>query len=291
MSAIFLILMVSGSFLLGVSDVGQRKYLQEKIDPQVLLVITWLVAGLIGVFSLMFVHIPHIERGFWPAVIGTIVLNVISQNLFIRAFQLEEVSVISPLRLVTPLLVVGTGFLFLHEQPSLLSIFGIFITMVGLGVLLFFGQSSKRVWKFWSPGVLLGLCGAVLFAFSFPLDKIAVTHSSAFFDLAVTFIGVALMTFILNILFSPTFTNKLCRSLRTQIKPLLFLSVLLALGNILTLQALNYSLVAYAANLKRLSSFWAVILGGSFLREDRIIVRLIAVCIMFSGILISVILK
>jgi len=55
----------------------------------------------------------------------------------------------------------------------------------------------------------------------------------------------------------------------------------------LTTQALNYTLAAYAASVKRLWSFWAVILSGQILGEKDISHRLAATGIMLAGIVIT----
>ena len=133
----FIVLMLGGTFALGVGDVWRKKYLNEGIDEQVLLTVTLFLTGVLLLPIVAVVGFPEIKEGFLLPLIGTIVLNLISQNLFIHAFKLSDASLIAPLRLIVPPLVIVTGFMFLGEKPSMLGALGIFITMVGLWFLLF----------------------------------------------------------------------------------------------------------------------------------------------------------
>ena len=143
MTILFLSLMLSGTFALGISDVLRKKYLTDGLDDQALLVITLFLTGILLLPVLILVGLPEIKNGFWSAVAITVFINLISQNLFIRAFKLSEVSLIAPLRLIVPPLVILTGFLFLNERPSPVGVVGIFITMIGLWFLLSGGKHSE----------------------------------------------------------------------------------------------------------------------------------------------------
>jgi drug/metabolite transporter (DMT)-like permease len=109
---LFLILMLVGTFFLGSSDFLFKKYLNKNINEQILLSLSWLGAGLLLLPFLLLKGVPSLKGGFWFAVFVTSSLNVISQNIFIRAFKMGDASLIAPLRLIIPVLVIGTGFLF-----------------------------------------------------------------------------------------------------------------------------------------------------------------------------------
>lgn len=134
---IFLGLMLVGTFFLGFNDVQKKKYLAQGINEQVFLGLYLFLSDLILLPAVFFFGIPVIRSGFWNAFLWTVILNVISQALFMRAFKLSEASMIAPLRLIIPPLVIVTGFLFLGETPSLAGVFGIIITMIGLWFFLF----------------------------------------------------------------------------------------------------------------------------------------------------------
>ena len=283
--------MLSGTLALGISDVLKRKYLKDGLNDQALLVVTLFLTGILLLPILILVGLPQIKDGFWSAVAITVSLNLVSQNLFIRAFKLSEASLIAPLRLIIPPLVIFTGFLFLNERPSLVGIAGIFITMVGLWFLLGGGKNSEQHSLYlWikNRGVIYGLIGSVLFATSFPFDKIAVMQSSALFATFLIFTSLGILTYAINAVRDGEFTATVIESFTRHFRANIFISVFSSIGIVLTNQALNYSLAAYASSLKRLQALWTVIIAGKFLEEKELSRRVMATLLMFLGIILSV---
>ncbi len=288
---LFLSLMLPGSFLLGLADFLTKKNLNKKIDDQVLLVITMLGTGILLGLCVLVLGVPQIKEGFWSAVAVTSFLNIIGQNLLVRAFKIADASLVAPLRLLVPIFVIGTGFIFLGETPSLSGVLGILVTVLGLGYLLFadaFVTIGKRLQDFTiQKGVLYGLLSAVVFSFSFPFDKKAVVASSGLFMSCVAFTVIGLVTLMLHLFRDPKFLKKVVGV--AEHKKTLFLGVVaLAFGAVLANQSLAYSLAAYAASLKRLQAVWTVILAGFFLEEKNTGRRLGATVLMIAGILLTV---
>ncbi len=290
---LFLSLMIVGTFFLGVSDILRRKHLVSGIDDQAMLVITLFLTGVLILPVFLILGFPIIQNGFWGAFWATVLLNLISQNLFIKAFKLSEASLIAPLRLITPPLVILSGIIILKETPSLYGILGIFITMIGLFFLLFKGSEGKTI-SFLSirdRGVVYGLIASVMFAISFPFDKLTVIKSSALFTTFIVFTTLGILTYFINLISNKNFNLILTSVIKNNLKANIFISISSSLGVLFTNQALNYSLAAYGASLKRLWSLWTIVLSGKFLKEKDIGRKLVATIIMFVGIIISVIWK
>src|SRR3989344_3215452 len=160
---IFVFLMFGGTFALGIGDTWRKKYLKEGIDEQSLLTVTLFLTGVLLLPVLLVVGFPEIKEGFWLPLFGTIALNLISQNLFIRAFKLSDASLIAPLRLIIPPLVILTGFVFLGEKPTWLGAIGIIVTMIGLWFLLFKKEDAtwSRLTAIMKPGFNRSLTGVL----------------------------------------------------------------------------------------------------------------------------------
>lgn len=289
---IFLILMIPGTFFLGLNDVLVRKVLRNSnTNEQSLLAYEFIGVGVIGAFLLVISGMPELRPGFWPAVLISTSLNIFAQWAWYTAFKKEEASLISPLRLITPPIILFTGFLFLKETPSLAGVVGVLVTFLGLW-LLFHEEAAWRHKHFLDvikkPGVLLGIFGAVSFAISFPFDKKAVVASSALFALTLGFLGVGLANALISKVLS--LKNRINRNLnfKSNLKVLLILPFIHTFAAYLTFQALNYSLAAYAGSVKRLWSLWAVILSGQFLNEAGAGRKLLATLIMLLGIAVTV---
>ncbi len=291
-TALFLFLMIPGTLFLGINDVLVRRALRSgKSSSQLLLIYEFGVVALILSIPLMFTGIPEIQPGFWSAAGITIILNIFAQWAWYSAFAREEASFISPLRLITPPLVILTGYLILHETPSLTGTVGILITIVGLWLLVQ-GEAKDKQFRFRDmmrrPGVLLALWGAVSFAISLPFDKKVVITSSSLFAVVVVFAGLALGSAIIFLLRRGKQGARL--DFYENRRVLLLIPFVHTAASLLTYAALQYSLVAYAASVKRLWSLWAVLFAGAFLKEGNIARKIVATIIMLVGIALTVVL-
>lgn len=280
---LFFLLMIPATFFLGVYDTLERKILKSGMREGELVGVSYIGSSILLILFLFFFGLPEIKTGFWYALGISASLNSISQFIWAHAFSREEASLISPFRLVTPPLVLLTGFFVLGEAPSFLGAAGVLITIGGLWLFLHseavFNHSSFRA-VIARPGVLLGLLGAVLFAISFPYDKKAILASSTLLYMAAMYGIVGLVNFGAHYFLNGGKVSFLRKDIG-------FLIAVQALGGFLAFHALHYSLAAYAASVKRLGSLWAVILSGHFLDEHNIGKKLFAAGIMLSGIAVT----
>lgn len=283
--------MLPGTVFLGFYDAFTRKLLKSGVHEGLLLGLTFTFSGLIFFLMLLVLGFPIIHSEFYPAFIGTVALNFVSQGLWYKAFKYDEASLIAPLRLLTPPFVLLTGFLTLKEVPSWGGTVGVLTTILGLWFLMR-GEAAHTDggWYkvFGRPGVRYGLIGAFLFALSFPLDKQAVINSSGLFFSFSAFLLIGLSTLIQTYFLNRKNKN-IYKSVRPVLKYLPWHILIFSAGGFLALQSLNYAFAAYAASVKRLWSLWAVIFSGSLLREKNIYQKLLATLIMIVGVVITVV--
>ena len=288
-TALFLLLMVPGTLFLGLNDVLVRKVLRGGHAPeQSLVAFDYLSVAVVLCVPLLVIGIPELKPGFWPAILTTVTLNIFAAWVWFSAFRREEASLISPLRLISPPLVVLTGYLVLREQPTFGGFLGILVTIVGLWILIsseasFSGVRISHMIR--RPGVMLGILGAISFAISFPFDKQAVVSSSALFSVILSFAGVGLGNLIFSALRNRGIPAGI--SIRENWRSLTLMPFVHAAGSFLTFAALPYALAAYSSSVKRLWSFWAVLLSGKFLKEKNIKRKLLATIVMLAGIVVT----
>ncbi len=283
-----MLFMIPGTFFAGLLDVIIRYALRGgKINERLLLAFNFLFSGiLISILFIFFFDFPEIKQGFWLALIMTSILGLFGHWIYYKAFSQNDASIISPTRLLTPPFVLITGFFILGEKTSFWGMIGVLTTIAGLWFLVNpEGKKLNLAEILKHKGIILGILGALFFAFSFPFDKKAVITSSALFFSAVYLVIVGLVSLIIYAVQKKDFFVH--KSLKTNWR-IIFLMVLVNIaGFFLTAQALNYTLAAYAASVKRLWSFWAVILSGQLLGEKDIGRRLTATGIMLVGIVIT----
>ena len=259
----FLLTMVPGTMFLGAGDIFMKRLLAVGISERALLSILWLSSGAVFWILVLVFGIPPVSSLFWKAFAITAVLNIFGQFAWYRAFALEEASLIAPFRLLIPILVTGTGFIFLKELPSFSGFIGIVITVAGLWFLVQSKTDSPRVYGL-TKGMRFALLGAVFFSFSFPFDKLAVVSSSALFSASMVYSAVGAGSFLIGLSFREPFRKSF--SLIFQNKGLAILSLLANIfGSLLSLSALNFALVAYASSVKRLQVIWTILFSGAFL--------------------------
>lgn len=287
---LFAVLMLAGTFFLGFNDVQNKQALTHGVDERILVGVPFFVGGLALFLISAIVGFPEIKEGFWQSLAITTVLNVVLQYAFMRAFAVSDASFVAPLRLLIPPLVIMTGFLFLRETPSLSGFVGIALTLVGFWFLFapeLKGRKEARARS--SEAVLWGLLGAVLSAFSFVFDKIAVVTSSGLFATAAIATGVGLLTLLIASQFGRRLSLlTVVRTVRQNLKLMGMITVTRSLGTLFTTQALQFSLIAYASSFKRLQAFWTVVLSDILLKEKKAPRRLLATVIMFSGMFITI---
>ncbi|KKU21842.1 MAG: hypothetical protein UX31_C0011G0034 [Candidatus Nomurabacteria bacterium GW2011_GWA1_46_11] len=285
---LFLLFMIPGTFFAGLLDVIIRYALREgKINERLLLAFNFIFSGLLIFITFIFlVDFPEIKQGFWPALFMTSILGLFGHWIYYKAFSKEDASIVSPIRLLTPPVVLFTGFLVLGEKASFWGIVGILTTVAGLWFLV--NPEGKKLGLakiFQNKGILLGILGALFVGFAFPFDKKAVITSSALFFIAVYLIIVGVASLIIYIVQKRDFL--IHRDLKANWRIIFLMVVINIAAFFLTAQALNYTLAAYAASVKRLWSFWAVILSGQILGEKDMGHRLAATGIMLAGIVIT----
>lgn len=289
-TVLFLLFMIPGTFFLSAYDIVRRNMLKDGLyNERAFLGFAMTGSSIILFIPLLIVGFPELKTGFWLALSGTVTLNFISQWLWYRAFRLEEASLISPFYLLTPPLVLVTGFFILGEIPSVWGIIGVCTTIAGLWLLVRSESASNR--DFFSvikrKGVMYAAADVILFAFSFPLDKKAVVASSGLFftAFAVFLIGVSS---IFVSLFSGAHARGTFSLLSRKPKKMILFLIISSVAFFLPNQALAYTSAAYASSVKRLWSLWTVLLSGAFLKEKNIMRKTLATVIMLGGIIITI---
>jgi|TARA_Y100000310_G_scaffold162742_1_gene162689 drug/metabolite transporter (DMT)-like permease len=282
--------MLPGTVFLGFYDVFTKKILSSNINERFLIALDFCLVGILVLGVTAAFGLPEIKSGFWVAFSSTVFLNIFAIWFFTKAFQKEDVSLVSPIRLISPPLTLLTGFIILKENPSLYGIIGVLVTFFGLWILL---NSTKKI-KIFSfreirkhTGVLYAIAGSISFAISLPFDKKATITSSAPFLIGLGFFLIGFGNLVIGFILSKN--KKDFFYIPKIVRKFLFPYIIIhSIGAVLTMQAINYSLAAYTSSVKRLWSFWAIIFSGAILKEKNIGKKLIAALIMLAGIVLTV---
>ena len=167
-----------------------KKYV-KKVPQPVLASGIFLCVSVVTFLLLVFTSsFPVLKPNLLPALAGTVILNFFASLLIYHALSLTDLSLVAPMKSLTPLLLIVTSYLMLKESPTWPGFVGILLIVCGSYVqhshtaLGEFGKNWKKIWQ--NKGVRAMSIVVVLFSISANLDKMVVQSSSPLFALFAT---------------------------------------------------------------------------------------------------------
>lgn len=236
-------------------------------------------APLILVFLLF--QRPQLNSVLLLFMVGSAVAHLAYFVLLQLGYRAGDLSLVYPLARGTgPLLSTILAILFLGERPSLISLAG--VSLIILGVFLITGGSLRLKDKGTSKAVLFGL-GTGLFIAAYTLwDKVAV---SAFaITPALYYYGSSLF----RVAFLTPYTMRHWSTVRADWRehrwPIIGVGMLSPLAYFLVLTAFTFAPVSFVAPGREISVLLGTIMGARLLSEGNAKRRILAACVMLLGI-------
>ncbi len=268
-------------------------------DARVVVLVHKLITCLVvlfGMFVLGFLAFtgrtePVIKEGFVPLILCNAVLNGVAFTFYTRAFQQSEASLVAPMMLFTPIILLFTSPLMVgaSEKMSLVGVIGVVLSVVGSYVMEVTGSDlQKRSWFLpfkrlaTDAGVRSMSITAFIWGFTNNIDKLGTLRSS---PLVWTFSEAALISFGFLVFFLVRQPKALALT-PMQISKSAAPGAIGAVGNVLQMYALTVWYVPYVVAVKRASALLTVIVGGLFFRENRLGNRSLGALIMILGVVL-----
>jgi len=232
--------------------------------------------------------IPEIENTFYYALLINVPIGVSATILYMKALNAADISIISPISGLSPLLLLITTPLIVNEVPSLTGLIGVMIATAGVYLLEADKASTSHILQpfkslFSNPGAKYILTVVVLYSISAPVDKLAVEASSPIMYTLALHIGIA--TILTPIMFYKNGYETLPK-IKKDIKWVSAVGALSGLASLLQMIALTYTLVVYVIAVKRCGILLSVAYGSYKFDEPYTIQRIIATVVMVSGIIL-----
>ncbi|MFA6331810.1 MAG: DMT family transporter [Methanoregula sp.] len=280
-----------------------KKFLQS-VEPDLLAASGFLFTGVFLLAIALVQGIPLLGPDFFSAVAATCAINVVGTTLAFRALKSTDISLAVPMLSFTPLFLVLTAALMLHEIPSLIGILGIIIIVAGSYVLNTSAEHTRIFDPFRDmvshPGIFAMLVVSFLYAIAIGFDKMVVLNSDTVFGSGVVF-------FILGSAFLAIFLWKHCFRGKTPqtisggsgsaagfpghlSRSLLVAGILI--GAFLTLESIVINtayldqIVPYVSAIKRMSIIITVLYGALVFREEEIVRRVSGAGLMVFGVVL-----
>ena len=302
---------LTGAFLWAVFNIVNSYFLRDKNAPEDVMT----VASSLGImFSCMIVELIYgltreeplmIKEGFWYSFIIFALLNILLIPINVKAYKIEDASIVAPLSSTMPMFVIFMSWFLLKEWPTFYGRVGISFVAIGAYVLKLKGASVELPiflvkllplhlhgkvkfflgpWLriFTSKGARMALAVAYLGAISINFEKVAVMASSPMIANAGCYLIVAIFIYIWS-----RYKNgnenwaDLDKSYFWQI--FFFSFLIMGLSEILMGAGFYYGIVPYVGTLKRTQILWTVILAGIFLKEKNALIKIFGALIIFIG--------
>lgn len=234
--------------------------------------------------ALAFVPFPALSANFWWAILISGGINLLVTPLYMRAIQMDDLSLVMPMITFTPLFLLITSPIVVGEFPSWPGLMGMVLIVMGA-----YGLNIGEFNKGWLQplkalvarrGPRLMLLVAFLWSISANFDKIGMQASSPLvYSIGVlAFLTVGLTPFALRQSRNPV------QSVQGNYGPLMLLGISSGLVLLTQMFAIELTLVAYVIAIKRTSAALSVLWGAFFFKEPNLETRLPAVVIMLMGV-------
>ena len=279
--------------LLSAADLCKKR-LVASCDPLVVLFIHLPVGVLVG---LLYLHLsgnvaPIPASAWWPAfIVGTVL--VCAEVMFLKAIELSELSLVVPLSATLPVFGMILGMMFLGEDPNMLAMAGVALTVIG-SYLLFRGEGANGIFGpllaiFANIGARYMVLGKFIAALVMVMFKLMDPTSSPviFFCLVLFFEWL----FVCSILIARAFLGHQFLSIgkiADNFWLLIGSGVLWGAGLAAIFVADSLTLVVYVTAIIQLQMLIVVPLAAIIFKERALRQRLSACLVMIAGVLVIV---
>jgi drug/metabolite transporter (DMT)-like permease len=272
------------AFFTSLQEIVTKKKIVGKIDP-VIIAWGWMFFSL-PFYLVMILRepLPAVGPDFWKALIVSTIVLTIAAVYYVKAIEVSDLSLCVPMLAFTPLFLLVTSPLLVHEFPTPLGLVGVLVIVIGSYTLNISDRRKGWLQPFKDLVILRGprymLIVAVLFSIGANMDKIGVVNSSPI-----------VWIFTLNLCVTAMLTLLMLRGsthIMAQIRShggWLFLAGFYNGAAILfQMMAIEMTLVPYLIAVKRTSALMTAFYGLVVLKEQGFKERLLGAFLMVLGV-------
>jgi len=263
------------------------KNLTKKISPLPLLYATFIFSIPFTFILLLFLGgVPKVTDNFYLYMGIAGFLDAIALVSFYLGISRSSISLVAPIASFSPVFTTLIAIFALGEIPTPLKFFGILLVVCGAYLLNVMDAKEGIMTPFKTlfshKGAMLFLLANFIWAITPIFQKKAIFETDPQIPLFASVIG---MCFVFVFL-SPFALKKALASfweVKANIKWFVFTGIGSAFAQAAAYAAFALVFVGYATSIFRLSTLFIIVLGGVFLKEERIKERLLGASVMVIG--------
>jgi len=230
--------------------------------------------------------IPKVTPNFYLYIGASAVLDTIAFISSFLAISQSAISVLSPISSFSPVFTTIIAAFTIHEIPTPIKFVGILFVVLGAYLLnvsdIKHGLMTPYKRLFSNKGVALYLLSTFILSITPIFQKKAIFETHPQIPLFPSLFGMILVfTFLTPFAFKKAI--KYHKEIRANLKWFVLNGVGSAFGQAAAFAAFSFVFVGYATSIFRLSTLFIIILGGVFLKEERIKERLLGGVVMILG--------
>ncbi|MCG6893038.1 MAG: DMT family transporter [Desulfobacteraceae bacterium] len=278
----WILLSLATALSVATHDAWVKKYFSD-LQPGTMMLYPMVYSLPLFLFTAFQVSKPTLDATFWWCIVLSVPINLVSLFLYMKAIRLSPLSLTIPYLALTPVFMIGTGYLFLREMPTTGGLLGIAATGLG-GYILHIDPQRWSLFSplaavFREPGSWLMLVVAFLFSFGAVIGKLGILHSSPLFFTLWFLVALNLTTMLWFTLLGQVRWHTLSRRpLQGAVAGALLFAHAVCHG-----YAIEMTRAAYMISIKRLSILISVFYGGVFFREENMVFRFAGAACMVAG--------
>jgi drug/metabolite transporter (DMT)-like permease len=203
--------------------------------------------------------------GFVALLATSSALNITAYALYIRALRLSDASLVAPLALLTPVLMLATSPVMTGERAPPMGAFGVLFTVLGVGLLdARRGPGGRINFAIFvkDPGARAMLATAAIWSVTANIDKLGVKASTPLIWIAALIHVIALCAAVWWAM------GRRPAPRLSQLRPALLAGAAMAIGTSAQMWALTILFTPYVIAIKRLSALFTVLASGRVLKEE-----------------------
>lgn len=239
-------------------------------------------------FLIALVLLPYINFNFSLKILVMIytasVLATIAFLFIAKAVRHMDISVVSPLLSFSPAVVAGLAFFILGEKISYIQLGGILLLIIGSYILELHNHDTKKIFTktFKSNYFYYIFLALILYAFCSILDKLILNSISPLTYIPIVHFFIAINFIVLICIFHNGFKG-IKHGVKSAGKWIFLVAVLVTGYRLSQAQAVSMTYVSLVIPIKRMSAFFATVIGGKVFHEKNLAKRTLACVIMLAG--------
>ena len=201
-----------------------------------------------------------------------------------KAVRHMDVSIVSPLMTFSPAIVVVLAFFILGEKVTSLQLFGITLLIIGSYVLEAENHGTKKIFTktFKSNYFYYIFLALILYSFCSIFDKFILRTVSPLTYIPIVQFFIAINFIILICIFHNGFDG-IKHGIKNAGKWIFLVAILVTSYRLAYAQAVSMTYVSLVIPIKRMSAFFATVVGGRVFHEKNLVQRTLACVIMLTG--------